>query len=86
MEAHVNGVLHASARAIQPRAVLSVLTRKAFQLLLHAFFPSCRRQLLTTSFLGIGEHLQLGRQEDAHEFLRYTVDAMQRACPSGSSE
>uniref|UniRef100_A0A663F255 USP domain-containing protein n=1 Tax=Aquila chrysaetos chrysaetos TaxID=223781 RepID=A0A663F255_AQUCH len=28
----------------------------------------------------------LGRQEDAHEFLRYTVDAMQRACLSGSSE
>uniref|UniRef100_A0A663F1I0 USP domain-containing protein n=1 Tax=Aquila chrysaetos chrysaetos TaxID=223781 RepID=A0A663F1I0_AQUCH len=28
----------------------------------------------------------LGRQEDAHEFLRYTVDAMQRACLSRSSE
>ncbi|KFP17118.1 Ubiquitin carboxyl-terminal hydrolase 42, partial [Egretta garzetta] len=34
----------------------------------------------------IGEHFQLGMQEDAHEFLRYTVDAMQTACLSGSSQ
>ncbi|XP_052662964.1 ubiquitin carboxyl-terminal hydrolase 42-like [Harpia harpyja] len=34
----------------------------------------------------IGEHFQLGMQEDAHEFLRYTVDAMQRACLSGTSD
>ncbi|XP_074932073.1 ubiquitin carboxyl-terminal hydrolase 42-like [Phalacrocorax aristotelis] len=61
MEEHVNIVLRSSARAIQPRAVVSVLTR-------------------------IGEHFQLGVQEDAHEFLRYTVDAMQRACLSGSSK
>ncbi|XP_049653239.1 ubiquitin carboxyl-terminal hydrolase 42-like [Accipiter gentilis] len=61
MEAHVNKVLHSLVSAIQPSAVISVLTR-------------------------IGEHFQLGRQEDAHEFLRYTVDAMQRACLSGSSE
>ncbi|XP_050770327.1 ubiquitin carboxyl-terminal hydrolase 42-like [Gymnogyps californianus] len=60
MEAHVNKVLHSSASAIQPRAVISVLTR-------------------------IGEHFQLGMQQDAHEFLRYTVDAMQRACLNGSS-
>ncbi|KAK4806748.1 hypothetical protein QYF61_022167 [Mycteria americana] len=44
-----------------------------------------RRELLTPSFSGIGEHFKLGRQEDAHEFLCYTVDAMQRACLSGSS-
>ncbi|XP_052630782.1 ubiquitin carboxyl-terminal hydrolase 42-like [Harpia harpyja] len=61
MEAHVNKVLHSSVSAIQPSAVINVLTR-------------------------IGEDFQLGRQEDAHEFLHYTVDAMQRACLSGSSE
>ncbi|XP_052630780.1 ubiquitin carboxyl-terminal hydrolase 42-like [Harpia harpyja] len=61
MEAHVNKVLHSSVSAIQPSAVINVLTR-------------------------IGEDFQLGRQEDAHEFLRFTVDAMQRACLSGSSE
>ncbi|XP_072704738.1 ubiquitin carboxyl-terminal hydrolase 42-like [Ciconia boyciana] len=59
MEAHVNKVLRASVRVIQPSAVITVLTR---------------------------EHFQLGMQEDAHEFLRYTVDAMQRACLSRSSD
>ncbi|XP_075579944.1 ubiquitin carboxyl-terminal hydrolase 42-like [Pelecanus crispus] len=53
MEAHVNKVLHSSASAIQPRAV-------------------------------VRECFELGAQEDAHEFLCYTVDAMQRACLSGS--
>ncbi|XP_054668330.1 ubiquitin carboxyl-terminal hydrolase 42-like [Grus americana] len=61
MEAHVNKVLHSSGSTIEPRAIISVLTR-------------------------IGEHFQLGMQEDAHEFLRSTVDAMQRACLSGSSD
>ncbi|XP_068280587.1 ubiquitin carboxyl-terminal hydrolase 42-like [Nyctibius grandis] len=60
MEAHVYQVLRTSGSAIQPWAVVRVLTR-------------------------IGQHFQLGRQEDAHEFLRYTVSAMQRACLSGIS-
>ncbi|XP_074973479.1 ubiquitin carboxyl-terminal hydrolase 17-like protein 6 isoform X3 [Phalacrocorax aristotelis] len=34
----------------------------------------------------IGEHFQLGTQEDAHEFLRLAVDATQSACLSGSSD
>ncbi|XP_053766904.1 ubiquitin carboxyl-terminal hydrolase 36 isoform X2 [Desmodus rotundus] len=28
----------------------------------------------------IARHFRFGNQEDAHEFLRYTVDAMQKAC------
>ncbi|CAM9740885.1 unnamed protein product [Bubo scandiacus] len=60
MERHVNDVLQSSGRAIQPWAIVSVLTR-------------------------IGEHFKLGMQEDAHEFLRLTVAAMQEACLSGSS-
>ncbi|XP_065697291.1 ubiquitin carboxyl-terminal hydrolase 36-like [Patagioenas fasciata] len=28
----------------------------------------------------IAPHIRLGRQEDAHEFLRFTIDAMQKAC------
>ncbi|XP_027027477.2 ubiquitin carboxyl-terminal hydrolase 42-like isoform X1 [Tachysurus fulvidraco] len=28
----------------------------------------------------IAQHFQCGDQEDAHEFLRYTVDAMQKSC------
>jgi ubiquitin carboxyl-terminal hydrolase 36/42 len=27
----------------------------------------------------IARHMRWGRQEDAHEFLRYVVDALQRA-------
>ncbi|KAM6429212.1 ubiquitin carboxyl-terminal hydrolase 42-like [Rhynochetos jubatus] len=60
MEAHVNKVLHSSASAIKPWAVVHVLTT-------------------------IGRHFQLGIQEDAHEFLRYIVDAMQSACLCGNS-
>ncbi|NWX94037.1 UBP42 hydrolase, partial [Nothoprocta pentlandii] len=33
----------------------------------------------------IGEHFCFGRQEDAHEFLCYTVAAMQTACLNGST-
>ncbi|KFU86556.1 Ubiquitin carboxyl-terminal hydrolase 42, partial [Chaetura pelagica] len=33
----------------------------------------------------IGDHFQLGRQEDAHDFLRCILDAMQRACLSDNN-
>ncbi|XP_029862616.1 LOW QUALITY PROTEIN: ubiquitin carboxyl-terminal hydrolase 42-like [Aquila chrysaetos chrysaetos] len=45
-------------------------------------YPSAVISVLTL----IGEHFQLGMQEDAHEFLRYAIDAMQRACLSGISD
>uniref|UniRef100_A0A3P8T3B1 USP domain-containing protein n=1 Tax=Amphiprion percula TaxID=161767 RepID=A0A3P8T3B1_AMPPE len=32
----------------------------------------------------IAEHFRYGSQEDAHEFLRYTVDAMQKSCLPGT--
>ncbi|KAM9305519.1 ubiquitin carboxyl-terminal hydrolase 42 [Gastrophryne carolinensis] len=31
----------------------------------------------------IAKHFRLGNQEDAHEFLRYTVDEMQKSCLNG---
>ncbi|XP_061456093.1 ubiquitin carboxyl-terminal hydrolase 42 isoform X2 [Rhineura floridana] len=34
----------------------------------------------------IAKHFRFGNQEDAHEFLRYTVDAMQKACLNGSNK
>ncbi|KAM6049952.1 ubiquitin carboxyl-terminal hydrolase 36 [Theristicus caerulescens] len=34
----------------------------------------------------IAQHIRFGRQEDAHEFLRYTIDAMQKACLSGCTK
>uniref|UniRef100_A0A8C2TNU9 USP domain-containing protein n=1 Tax=Coturnix japonica TaxID=93934 RepID=A0A8C2TNU9_COTJA len=33
----------------------------------------------------IGRHFRFGAQEDAHEFLRFTVEAMQQACLHGSA-
>ena len=86
MERHVNEVLQSSGSAIQPWAIVSVLTRKSFQVLLQVFCHSCRTELIPPSFSGIGEHFKLGMQEDAHEFLRCTVAAMQEACLSGSSK
>uniref|UniRef100_S4RZI0 Ubiquitin carboxyl-terminal hydrolase 36 n=1 Tax=Petromyzon marinus TaxID=7757 RepID=S4RZI0_PETMA len=38
------------------------------------------------SSAGIAKHLRIGRQEDAHEFLRYVVDAMQASCLHGHSD
>lgn len=34
----------------------------------------------------IAKHFRFGNQEDAHEFIRYTIDAMQKACLDGSSK
>jgi len=34
----------------------------------------------------IAKHMRWGRQEDAHEFLRYVVDALQRAALVGLSK
>ncbi|OWK15480.1 hypothetical protein Celaphus_00001565, partial [Cervus elaphus hippelaphus] len=34
----------------------------------------------------IARHFRFGNQEDAHEFLRYTIDAMQKACLSGCAK
>ncbi|XP_076811674.1 uncharacterized protein LOC143458710 [Clavelina lepadiformis] len=33
----------------------------------------------------IAKHLHFGRQEDAHEFIRYSIDAMQKSCLHGYS-
>ena len=32
---------------------------------------------------GIAKHFRQGRQEDAHEFLRYFVDGLQKSCLQG---
>ncbi|KAM9584585.1 ubiquitin carboxyl-terminal hydrolase 42-like [Morphnus guianensis] len=47
-----------------------------------AIYPLAVISVLTL----IGEHFQLGMQEDTHEFLCYTVDAMQKAYLSGISD
>ena len=34
-------------------------------------------------FPDIAKHMRRGRQEDSHEFLRYAIDALQKACLAG---
>lgn len=34
----------------------------------------------------VAKHLRVGRQEDAHEFLRYFVDSLQNSCLAGSKK
>lgn len=48
---------------------------EAAQMLLRS--PSC--------LAGIAKHFRLGRQEDSHEFLRFSIDAMQAAALYGTS-
>lgn len=38
------------------------------------------------SSIEIARHFRFGNQEDAHEFLRYTIDAMQKACLNGCAK
>lgn len=38
---------------------------------------------LSFTLTEIARHFRFGSQEDAHEFLRYTIDAMQKACLNG---
>ncbi|NWR46089.1 UBP42 hydrolase, partial [Regulus satrapa] len=83
MEAHVRKVLYSSAIAIRPRAVIRDLKCKQLQVLQQGFFPPLREELLT-SFLVIGE-FKPDKPGDAYEFLRCTLNAMQKACLSGSS-
>lgn len=49
--------------------------REGWHLLQHMLSPP--------SLAEISHNLRFGRQEDAHEFLRYTIDAMQKACLNG---
>ncbi|KAF9506118.1 hypothetical protein BS47DRAFT_461759 [Hydnum rufescens UP504] len=39
---------------------------------------------ITSNLKNIAKSLRLGRQEDAHEFLRYSIDAFQRAALYGT--
>lgn len=50
------------------------------------FFHFIRNKYMIILFLGIGKHFHFGSQEDAHEFLCFTVDALQKACLNGSTK
>ncbi|XP_040398448.1 ubiquitin carboxyl-terminal hydrolase 42-like [Cygnus olor] len=55
---------------------------QALRCTVDAIEPTC----VISNLSRIGQHFRLGSQEDAHEFLRYTVDAMQEACLNGSTK
>lgn len=38
---------------------------------------------ITSKLQLIAKHMRKGRQEDAHEFLRYAIDALQKSCLAG---
>ena len=47
----------------------------------HSIRPMCILKNLRL----IAKHMHFGRQEDAHEFIRYSIDAMQKSCLYGYS-
>uniref|UniRef100_UPI00358F746C ubiquitin carboxyl-terminal hydrolase 36-like isoform X2 n=1 Tax=Myxine glutinosa TaxID=7769 RepID=UPI00358F746C len=57
---------------------------------MHSTFCSSGGAIKPLSIVGelkrIAKHLRLGEQEDAHEFLRHTVEALQKACLNGHSK
>ncbi|TRZ05327.1 hypothetical protein HGM15179_021780, partial [Zosterops borbonicus] len=97
MEAHVNRVLHSPVSAILPLAVLRVFRchQQSFCMtctmeahvnrVLHSPVSAILPLAVLRVFRRIGQHFQPGRQEDAHDFLCCTVNAMQEACLSACS-
>lgn len=58
---------------------LQVHIRRCYENSGHAIKPQSILQKLKV----IAKHMHFGRQEDAHEFLRYVVDALQKSCLNG---
>jgi len=46
-------------------------------------YSSPCRELKRSRYTVIAKHMRRGRQEDSHEFLRYAIDALQKACLHG---
>lgn len=90
MQAHISKVFKRSGDTISPVEVLAVLNRKYKR---RSSFPADLLLIQTTaddvgqpltSFASqlavIANHFHHGRQEDAHEFLQCTLEAMQESC------
>jgi ubiquitin carboxyl-terminal hydrolase 36/42 len=65
-----------SHTAILPDAITTKLQG------MHTHHEGVNRNLIGIS-TAIAKHLRRGRQEDSHEFLRYAIDGMQKACLAG---
>lgn len=62
------------------RAFIPIGMVNNLQRVFHIFFLKIS---LPTHYSGIAKTMRRGRQEDAHEFLRYSIDALQRSCLAG---
>ncbi|XP_061405085.1 ubiquitin carboxyl-terminal hydrolase 36-like [Lethenteron reissneri] len=97
MEHHIVSTFNNSQRVLTPKVITKNITRES-QYYVHTCtrrrsypprsFSICVPSPLHHSFchICIAKHLRIGRQEDAHEFLRYVVDGMQASCLYGHSE
>lgn len=52
----------------------------------HCFFMECIPHMEFSVLTVIAKHMHWGRQEDAHEFLRYVVDSMQKSILNGHTK
>lgn len=86
MQAHISEVFKKSGDTITPVKVLAVLNCKynrkaplpAHLLVIQTRTDSVDQSL--TCLTVIANHFHFGRQEDAHEFLQCTLEAMQESC------
>ncbi|XP_030323466.1 ubiquitin carboxyl-terminal hydrolase 36-like [Calypte anna] len=69
-----------SQSCVQPGNCVMCRVQEHVCKVLHATGSAIVPVDIITALPEIGEHFKLGVQEDAHEFLRCTLDAMQRAC------
>ncbi|XP_027762472.1 ubiquitin carboxyl-terminal hydrolase 42-like isoform X2 [Empidonax traillii] len=70
----------------QPGFCMMCIMEAHVNKVLHSSVSAILPWAVLRGFRFIGEHFQLGREEDAHDFLCCTVNAMQRACLSASND
>ncbi|CAL1540522.1 unnamed protein product [Lymnaea stagnalis] len=71
IQSHIKSSLDCGGRSIKPHSMLQKLRSRTKCILF---------------LLGIAKHMKWGRQEDAHEFLRFVVDHLQQSCLNGESK
>lgn len=70
---HITRVMNTSGGVVKPIPIVQNLKGSFY----HFKIEQCY------NFIVFAKHFRYGRQEDAHEFLRYFIDALQRVCLHG---